>query len=295
MNLIGVDIGGSHISAAQVIWDGNEVQFGEICEADVDTFRSAEEIISDWAGLIRKAIGAQTNIQIGIAMPGPFDYPKGISLIKDQGKMKSLLGLSVKELLAGSLNIAPENIAFSNDAEAFLLGESLAGAGRGFENSIGLTLGTGLGSAIKIGDVVKDAKLWTAPFRDGIAEDYLGTNWFKSYALEKCGLVVSGVRDLTSEDFDQALVDQIFAEFGNSLGEFLSQYVIQLQCQGVVLGGKIARVSDRFLSYTQAYLEKIQYPVEIKVSKMEERATLVGACYSFVSQKTKGKLKANPF
>lgn len=284
MALIGVDIGGSHISVAQVFWDGREVLFGDVYEADVDTFRIAEEIISDWSDLIRKAIGDQTTVQIGIAMPGPYDYPKGISLIKDQGKMKSLFGLSVKELLSASLNIEAENIAFCNDAEAFLLGESLAGAGRGFENSIGLTLGTGLGSAIKTGDAVKDAKFWTANFRDGIAEDYLGTGWFKKYAAENHGLAISGVKDLISDDFDQTLADHIFAQFGKTLGEFLSPHVINLKCQGVVLGGKITRASGRFLPFTQSYLEKFQYPVEIRISKMEEKATLVGACFSFISK-----------
>ncbi len=279
MALIGVDIGGSHISAAQLKWDGEEVEIISFQEADVDTFRSVEEIISDWAKVIRRTIGIQTDVQIGIAIPGPFDYPNGISWIKDQGKMKSLFGLSVKDLLAKSLKINPENIVFTNDAQAFLLGESIAGAGRGYNNAIGLTLGTGLGSAIKIGDVVKDAKLWTAPFREGIAEDYLGTNWFKKTALENYGFTVSGVKDLLSEGFDYVVAEQIFAEFGKALGEFLSQYVIRLQCQGVVLGGKIARTSDRFLPFTKSYLDQFQYPIEIKISKLEEKATLVGACF----------------
>lgn len=283
MRLIGVDIGGSHISAAQINWEGKEAEIYAFHEADVDTFRSAGEIISDWAKVIRQAIGSLPDPQIGIAMPGPFDYPTGISLIKDQGKMKSLLGLSVKNLLAASLGIYPENIAFTNDAEAFLLGESIAGAGRGFDNAIGLTLGTGLGSAIKIGDLMKDGKLWTAPFRDGIAEDYLGTQWFKKYSVENFGLEISGVKDLLSEDFDQELADQVFSEFGYALGEFLSQYVIRLHCQGVVLGGKIARAAPRFLPTTHTYLEKFQYPIEIKVSALEEKATLIGACHHFIS------------
>lgn len=282
MTLIGVDIGGSHICAAQVAWEGQEVRFGEIFEADVDTFGTAEEIISDWAQLIGWAIRDQPNIQIGIAMPGPFDYQNGISSIKEQGKMKSLFGLSVKDLLAERLNIRPENIVFANDAEAFLLGESIAGVGRGFENSIGLTLGTGLGSAIKIGEIVKDAKLWTAPFRDGIAEDYLGTNWFRNYALKNYGLKISGVLDILSEEFNQQIAHVIFAEFGNSLGEFLSQYLIRLQCKGVVLGGKIARASEYFLPYSRVILSTFDYTGEIKISKMEEKAMLVGACSHFV-------------
>ncbi|MFN3998417.1 ROK family protein [Algoriphagus sp.] len=284
MTWIGVDIGGSHISAAQVLWDGKDVHVGTICDADVNTYRSANEIIADWTAVIGNAMGKLTDCKIGIAMPGPFDYPNGISLVRDQGKMRSLYGLSVKKLLSESLTISYENIAFTNDAEAFLLGESLVGAGRNYENSLGLTLGTGLGSAFKIGHEIKDAKLWTAAFQDGIAEDYLGTNWFKKYAFEKHGLSISGVKDLLSEDINSAIADQIFIEFGYTLGEFLSPYVIRLQCQGVVLGGKIARAADRFLPQTQAYLKKSHCSVEITISVLEDRAALIGACIPFISE-----------
>lgn len=284
MNLIGVDIGGSHISAARVEWNGKEAEISNFFEADVDTFRSKSEIISDWSDVIKKAIGSQTDVRIGIAMPGPYDYPQGISLIKDQGKMKSLYGLSVKNLLAESLHLNPENISFTNDAEAFLSGESLAGAGRGFTNSIGLTLGTGLGSAIKIQDVVKDAMLWTAPFRDGIAEDHLGTAWFQIFASEGFGITISGVKELLSERFDQHIAEQIFAQFGKTLGEFLAFYIIRLHCEGVVLGGKIARAAERFLPYTKAFLDKFDYPIEIRISQLEEKSALIGACLSFISK-----------
>jgi glucokinase len=281
---IGVDIGGSHISSARVDWDGNASEISGFHEADIDTFGSSSEIIAAWSAVIRESIGSQKDLRIGIAMPGPFDYENGISLIKDQGKMKSLFGLSVKNLLSESLKIDSNHIVFSNDAAAFLAGESLAGAGRGFQNSMGLTLGTGLGSAIKIREVVKDGKLWTAPFRDGIAEDYLGTAWFKAYALQKFGWKIAGAKDLVSDTFDMDIADQIFSQFGKTLGEFLSFYVIRLQCEGVVLGGKISRAADRFLPYTKTFLDKLEYPLEIKISELGEKASLIGACLPFISK-----------
>lgn len=284
MAWIGVDIGGSHISAAQLGLENNEVKILAFHEADVDTSGSAAEIISKWSSLISLAIGNQDEVELGIAMPGPYDYENGVSLIKDQGKMKSLYGLSVKERLAESLKIKTENICFTNDAEAFLIGESFAGASRGFTNALGLTLGTGLGSAIKIHDVVKDGKLWTAPFRDGIAEDYLGTAWFREFSLEKFGLTINGVKDLLVPDFDLAISDEIFSEFGYALGEFLAQYIIRLHCQGVVLGGKIARAGTHFLPHTQAYLSKLDYPIEIKISELEDKAALIGTCFPFISK-----------
>jgi len=283
MKLIGVDIGGSHISAAEVRFQGRSAQISNFYEADVDTFGNKAAIISAWSEVIRKAVGESHDHKIGVAMPGPYDYENGISLIKDQGKMASLYQLPVKDLLAENLGIQSEQLAFTNDAEAFLSGESYAGAGKEFQHSIGITLGTGLGSAIKVQDVVKDAKLWTAPFRDGIAEDYLGTAWFKRRALEKYTLEISGVKELLEPDFDQEFASELFTEFGRALGEFLFPYLIRLHSEGVVLGGKISLAGEHYLPTTKAYLETLGYPVPINISVLGERAALIGACLPFLN------------
>lgn len=283
MKLIGVDIGGSHISAAEVSFQGRTAQISNFYEADVDTFGKKEDIITAWSEVIRKVSGELHDYKIGIAMPGPYDYENGISLIKDQGKMRSLYQLPVKDLLAENLGIQPEQLAFTNDAEAFLSGESYAGAGKGFQNSIGITLGTGLGSAIKIQDVVKNAKLWTAPFRGGIAEDYLSTAWFVDRAYELSKLKISGVKDLLEPDFDQECASGLFAEFGRALGEFLFPYLIRLHSEGVVLGGKISLAGEHYLPATKAYLETMGYPVPFNISVLGERAALIGACLPFLN------------
>lgn len=284
MHLIGVDIGGSHISAAKVELKDREAEVLDFVETEVDAFGSTKEILQTWAELILKAAGDSKDFKIGIAMPGPYDYPNGISLIKDQGKLGSLFGLSVKNLLADNLNILPKNIAFINDAEAFLSGESYAGAGRNFQNSIGITLGTGLGSAIKVHEVVKDAKLWTAPFRTGIAEDYLGTGWFVRYAKEQFGKEISGVKELLGSDFEPELADFIFEEFGKTLGEFLFPYLIRLHSEGVVLGGKVSLAADRFLSATHKYLAPKGYDIPIKVSPLGEKSALIGSVLTFLKK-----------
>lgn len=282
MKLIGVDIGGSHISAANVVLGDGKALFHNFHEADVDTFQGQDSIIREWTKVISSAASNSRDIKVGIAMPGPYDYEMGVSLIKDQGKMASLYQISVKDLLAESLGISTGQVQFTNDAEAFLKGESYAGAGKDFQNSIGITLGTGLGSAIKVQDVVKDAMLWTAPFRDGIAEDYLGTGWFVKYALEQYGAVISGVKDLTDEGFDSKISNQIFEIFGRAVGEFLFPYLIRLHSDGVVLGGKVSLAGEYYLPTTHSYLEKMGYPIVIKKSVLGEKSALIGACLSFL-------------
>jgi glucokinase len=283
MKLIGVDIGGSHISVACLTFNSGEVSLATFNDSHIDTTASAKALISAWSEVIRASAGGSQNFKVGIAMPGPYDYPAGISLIQDQGKMKSLYKLSVKKLLAESLGIAASQIQFTNDAEAFLLGESLAGSGKDFKNSIGITLGTGLGSAIKMGEVVKDAKLWTAPFRDGIAEDYLGTNWFIAEAKKRFNLTISGVKELGETASIQKEADILFQIFGKALGEFLVPYLIRLQAEAVILGGKIALMNTRFLPATSQYLIQNGCLAKIKISMLGEKAALIGACQPFIN------------
>ncbi|WP_268036075.1 ROK family protein [Algoriphagus sp. PAP.12] len=280
--IIGVDIGGSHISAAEILVNETGVSLGRRADDSVDTAKDAIDIIKDWVEVIRAVSLGSKDLQIGIAMPGPYDYENGISLISEQGKMKALYGLSVKKLLAESLCIPLNQISFTNDAEAFLKGEVFSGVGKGFTNTLGLTLGTGLGSAIHVDDVVKDAKLWTAPFREGIAEDYLGTAWFLEFVQMEFDLVIKGVKDLTSPDFDQNISSQVFEEFGKTLGEFLFPYVIRLQTQLVVLGGKISNASSLFLPSTIDYLKNNGVNLSLKKSSLGEDSALIGACEPFL-------------
>jgi glucokinase len=283
MNVIAADIGGTHISVATINWlEGKATVQGKFV-AEVNTALASDQLITEWSKVIQKAAQNIQDFRLGISMPGPYDYENGISLIETQGKMRSLFGLSVKNLLAEGLGISPQKIRFLNDAESFLKGEALAGAGKGLSSLLGITLGTGLGSAIQIHEVTKDAKLWTSPFRDGIAEDYLGTGWFIKKIREGYGLEISGVKDLLDKGFDQGICQEVFREFGNTLGEFLLPYVIRLQTQKVILGGKISKSGDLFIPQTKTYLAKNGVRLPIEVSALGEDAALIGASSTFLT------------
>lgn len=282
MTVVGVDIGGTHITAAQVDQVQGKFALGDLVEADVNTRAGVDLLINSWVNIIKQAAGESSNFQIGIAMPGPFDYENGISWIEAQGKMKSLLGLSVRDLLAASLGIPSTHIHFSNDAEAFLTGEIMADHQLSDQRVIGLTLGTGLGSAFYLDGISQDAKLWTAPFRDGIAEDYLGTSWFVNRAESEFGLKIKGVKELIL-DQNREPRNILFKEFGFNLGEFLLPYIIQYQFQKVLLGGKITQSAAQFLPFTLAYLGGKGVDISINLANLGEKAALLGACHMFYS------------
>lgn len=278
---IGIDIGGSHISAARIGINQGEITVADEVGASVDTTLEADLILSSWTDLIKKINPSAADF-LGIAMPGPFDYQNGISLLEDQGKMKSLFGRSVRDGLSQRLSIPSKQIRFTNDAEAFLLGEKLAGAGKHHQKILGLTLGTGLGSAFFLENRCTDAKLWTAPFREGIAEDYLGTAWFISEAEKQFDLKISGVKDLVSTGELTQEASYLFSEFGKTLGEFMVPYFREYGFDQVILGGKISLASPYFLPFTLQYLSNHGFYPDFKSAQLGEKAALIGACWPLI-------------
>jgi glucokinase len=94
-------------------------------------------------------VGKENLVGMGFAMPGPFDYEKGIPLCTgDNNKYDNIYGLKVRETLLLFLDLPDEfTIRFMNDATAFAVGEEWFGKAIGIKKLLSITLGTLLGSA----------------------------------------------------------------------------------------------------------------------------------------------------
>lgn len=279
--VLGVDIGGSHITAALVDLESRQVVTGSRKRKLVNSQGSAEEIFRDWTEVIEDAFGnTEREVRkICIAMPGPFDYEEGVSLIEEQDKFNALFGMNVKNVLAERLGIAPNQIRFINDAASFLQGEVFCGAGQDEERVLGLTLGTGLGSAICVEGVASDAGLWNSPFREGIAEDYLSTRWFVQRYKELSGLSISGVKELL--EGNPSLVNEVFLEFGENLSLFLLPLIQKYNPGTVVFGGNISNAHEHFLPVVKKQLAAAGVEVALKPAQLNEDASLLGAASSW--------------
>lgn len=277
--VLGVDIGGSHITAAIVDLDKGILVKNSIKRNEVNSKDDKETILTAWCKVIRNANGGtlSANCRVGIAMPGPFDYKNGISLIKDQDKFSSLFGLNIKKELAERLNISSSNIKFVNDAASFMYGEANYGAAKGYTNALGITLGTGLGSATAINGVAKDAELWNSKFLGGIAEDYLSTRWFLKKYSDLSGQEVDGVKKLAAMVKIDPYAKQVFNEFGRALGHFLADFIKNTGSEVVVLGGNISKSFDLFGPPLIANLKAYHLDTAIKITKLNEHAQLIGA------------------
>ena len=140
--VVGVDVGGSHITAALVDLSSRVVLQDTWTRKSVNSHGEVAEIITSWGSAIKEA--ARYNDvkvgKVGIGMPGPVDYQTGTCFIKGQDKYEALYGLNLKDLLANALDLASADIRLMNDAACFLQGEAFGGAGKDFSRVVGLTL-----------------------------------------------------------------------------------------------------------------------------------------------------------
>ncbi|RYE53485.1 MAG: ROK family protein [Sphingobacteriales bacterium] len=278
---IGVDIGGSHITAAHIDSTSYTIIDSSMKRERVSSMDDAETIFSSWASVLSSLLvkDGEERIRIGIAMPGPFDYEKGISLMKGQEKYDALYGMNIRTILSDRLGIPGDDIIFINDAEAFLRGELASGAAADFDRAIGITLGTGLGSTSNCHGEVVDMNLAFYPFLDSIAEEYISTRWFLKRYKELTGKEIKNVELFLSTECAETKA-QIFDEFATNLASFLNDFIADQKPQILVVGGNIAKTWDHFIVKLKELIT--DKSVVIRRTEMWEDAALVGAACSWI-------------
>ncbi|MEP6926400.1 MAG: ROK family protein [Ginsengibacter sp.] len=276
---IGVDIGGSHITVALVDLQNQKIIAGSLIRKHINSKGTSDEIIHNWANVIKECSADLPGVskKIGIAMPGPFNYKEGICLIKDLDKFEDLYNLNVKKLLAKELEITVQNILFMNDASCFLKGEVFGGAAVECNNVMGVTLGTGLGSARFHDGEIFDGDLYTSSFKDGTAEDYLSSRWFIKRYKKLTGITVKNVKELKEKISDDPSIRSLFAEFGHNLGRVLLNHIQKYPFEIVVIGGNIINAWELFFPETKKVLNILPKPIIIRKAKLGEEGALMGA------------------
>ncbi|WP_129714918.1 ROK family protein [Pedobacter sp. SYP-B3415] len=282
--VMGVDIGGSHITAELIDLQKKQEIEETLVRTKLNSHAPAEEIIDSWARTIEKSMESYPvkPKKISIAMPGPMDYKNGICKIKDQDKYPALYNRNIKEMLASRLQYDVSAINFMNDAACFLKGELFNGSLSGFDEAIGLTLGTGLGTAHTTNGAAFDSDLWKMPFQKGIAEDYISTRWFVKRYYELSGIEIADIKDLVDNHQDSPHFKTVFAEFSENLAKFIHKFIRKKMPLAAVIGGNIVKAEAFFLEDTRRHLASLMgYSFPLKRSILGEKAALLGAGTSF--------------
>lgn len=146
MYYIGVDLGGTNIAAGLVDEKGNILNK---YETPTLANRHYSEILKDMADLILRLI-KNSNLKIediaaiGIGSPGVADNNEGKIIFANNLNWRHV---PVKQELQKHINLP---VLIDNDATVAGLAEAVCGACRGYDNSVTITLGTGVGGGIII-------------------------------------------------------------------------------------------------------------------------------------------------
>jgi glucokinase len=287
---IGVDVGGSHISCIACNLAQKKYLPESHSENELDNHGSADEIIEVWARTIQETIqksGSTEITGIGFAMPGPFDYVNGIAWFNsDVKKYENLYGLNVAEALRKKMNL-PDSfpIRFINDAMAFAIGEDWIGKSVGSTRSLAITLGTGFGSAF-LNDhlpVVSGKKVpamgyvYHLPVENGNADDYFSTRGLLNRYENQTGKSLSGVKELAQLSPANAIVQELFEDFGYKLGVFLNPLIENFGAGVLVVGGNISNAFGLFGPSLRNYLDAKGVHLRIEISELKETASMIGS------------------
>lgn len=150
MYYLGIDLGGTNIAAGVVDENYKIIGRGKM---KTNLPRPAEGIVDDMAIAARMAVEnaglKMSDIkEVGIGSPGSIDPISGVVTYSNNLQFSML---PLREMMEKRLNT---KIYLDNDANAAAFGEKLAGAGRGTNNFVAVTLGTGVG-----GGTIVDGKM----------------------------------------------------------------------------------------------------------------------------------------
>jgi glucokinase len=278
-SVIVYDVGGSHVAAA--VCRESDYELGPIVSAPYPAEQSSDAFVAFLHSLGVKASAGFAGISgAELAFPGPFDFAAGISRMKH--KLPFLYGVELRQALAACFGWQPAQVRFLHDSAAFLLGEIGAGAARDLPRAVGITLGTGIGSAFAVdGRVVTDGpgvpldgEIWNLSYEDGIVEDYLSTRAIQGNYEDRTG-TLREVVEIASAVADDPAAAAVFADFGRHLGIALRMVVSVFAPQVVVLGGAISRSAHLFLPVAETQLQGLN--LRVLPSALKDDAPLVGA------------------
>jgi len=281
---IGIDLGGTNVAAGIVEEDGKLLGKASVpCprggEAVADAIAQAAHLAAETAGV--SVEGAKG---VGLASPGTIDPETGTVLHAYNLELDHVpLAGMVSERLGGLPTL------LENDANAAALGEFIAGAGRGKNSLVAVTLGTGVGSGAVLGGklytgfnyagmeaghtVIRRGGRQCTCGRKGCWEAYASaTGLIKSTreameahpdsTLWKLAPTLEEVNGKTPFDAAQAgdkAAQAVVDEYVEDLACGLANLINILQPEVVCLGGGVSKQGEALLKPLRAALDREEF------------------------------------
>lgn len=270
---IGIDVGGTKVRAGLVDARGKVFAGAEL---SVGKERSSKEVSEKAARLAGELMrGSEGEVEaVGCGVPGIVDFREGV--VRASPGFPGWRDEPMRGMISGALG---RPVFMDNDANMHAVGEARFGAGRGCENVIVLTLGSGIGAGLilggklfrgdegfagEVGHVVLEPE--GPPCNcggRGCLELFAAARSFELIETRLSGEEASTLRGalggkgpdpasaaiLAREGNEAAL--RLWEEFGRALGVGIATVVNVLGVETFVIGGGISRSLDLFAEHAR--------------------------------------------
>ncbi len=305
---IGVDVGGTNIKIALVDQKGGIVYSNSIpTRAEMGYEYTVSSIKQAIADLMKETKTTKEVIEgIGFGFPGQIDCTNGV--VRILPNIPGWVNVPIAKLMEDEFHI-PTKV--DNDVRCAALGELNYGAGKGCQNLICITVGTGIGSGIIVnGKIVRGAdnaageighiKLEmqngaicgcgdtgcmeayaSGPAIVALAEEYIkGGKSTKYRELANPDITPYVVAEAAKQG--DAVARRIFRIVGEYIGIGLSSVVNLLNPEKIIVGGGVADAGDILIKPLERALKDRAMPisgssVEIVPAQLGNTAGVIGA------------------
>ncbi len=268
MKIIGVDVGGTKISAGLI--EGGKLVKQYSCPTPFDAEKQV--VVDAIAHAIEEVFDPEIE-GIGIGVPGLVDHER--NLVIDVTNIPSWTEVPLKKLLQQHFD---KPVYVNNDANCFAVGEKYFGKGRPFSNFVGLAIGTGLGAGIIINGHLYSGKYSGAGefgnlyYLDSITEAYCSGQFFKDQGL-------NGAEVAQKAQAGDAKSLALFNEFGHHLGKAISNILFALAPEAIILGGSVSKSYPLFRKGMESALrdfpfKRLSENLIIEISDVQNTAIL---------------------
>ena len=304
--VIGIDLGGTIIKIG-IVQDGKVIVSG-ILKSDSENGlgRKLPEIESFIKKLLKEQQIPDSSITgVGISFPGLVDSSRSI-ILSTNAKYDDATGLDLKKWAQSCFG---GKFYIDNDARMAAVGEWQYGAGKGCDNMVMMTIGTGIGTGVIIqGEILKGAH-----FQAGC----LGGHLIVDYKGRRCNCGSSGCIEALSSSFflDDIIRDnqQLSKDFYRQYAPFDFKKLFDLFSAGnpdaqriirdcmdvwsagivslihaydpekIVLGGGVMKSSGIILPYIQQRVDSLAWTswgkVKIVESELKDNMGIIGATH----------------
>ena len=273
-NRIGIDVGGTNVKIALVDTKGKIVYSNSVpTRAEMGYEYTVNNIKQAIYDLLKETKLTTKDIEgIGFGFPGQVDYKAGI--VRNAPNIPGWVEVPIAKLIEDEFKI-PTRV--DNDVRCAALGELKYGAGKGCENMICITVGTGIGSGLIInGKLVRGAsnaageighiklQMHDGPIcgcgdtgcLEAFAEDYIRGGKSTKFREMANGGQITPYLVCEAAKAGDPVAQRIFTIMGEYIGIGLASVVNLLNPERIIIGGGVADAGDILIAPLTETLKK---------------------------------------